>query len=98
MLIALSVSMALEDAGHTVVLASNGAAGLEQAIATEPELILTDYMMPRMNGLQMIKALGQNGNVTPTILATAVATNNLVNNISGFTMHTSLIRTMKNHC
>lgn len=72
MIIALCASMALEDAGYTVVLALNGEAGLEEAIAYAPDLILTDYMMPWMDGLSMISALREKGSTTPIILATAI--------------------------
>ncbi|MDT8853705.1 response regulator [Paracoccaceae bacterium Fryx2] len=72
LIIALSASMVLEDAGHKVVMAANGEAGLAQALSSAPDLIISDYMMPRMNGLQMIRALRERGETTPVILTTAV--------------------------
>jgi len=44
-------------AGFTVTRAANGAAGLELALRDHPDLILTDILMPRMHGLDMIERL-----------------------------------------
>lgn len=43
--------------GHTVIEAPNGKAGLEQFHATSPDLVLTDLMMPVMEGLEAIPLL-----------------------------------------
>lgn len=71
-IIALGASMLLEDEGHTVVMAPHGEAGLEQARAVKPDLIITDYMMPRMDGLSMIRVLREEGVATPILLATSI--------------------------
>ena len=47
----------LEDEGHRVVLASNGKEALEKAAAARPDLVLTDFMMPVMDGAGLLKAL-----------------------------------------
>lgn len=47
----------LTDEGHTVVLAVNGGQALEHAIAQRPDLVLTDFMMPVMDGAGLIDAL-----------------------------------------
>jgi CheY-like chemotaxis protein len=71
-LISMSTSMLLEDEGHLVEVAHDGARGLEMALASPPDLIITDYMMPRMNGLDMIVELRVKGLRVPIILATSV--------------------------
>jgi CheY-like chemotaxis protein len=43
--------------GYEVEIASNGEEGLERARATKPNLILLDVMMPKLNGLEMLKQL-----------------------------------------
>jgi DNA-binding response OmpR family regulator len=47
----------VEDAGHTAVLALNGKAALELALARRPDVIFTDLMMPQMGGAELIQAL-----------------------------------------
>ncbi|HEX7166961.1 MAG TPA: response regulator [Acidimicrobiales bacterium] len=51
----LQVNFEME--GYTVVTASDGVEGLEKAQAERPDIVLLDIMMPRMDGLQVTKAL-----------------------------------------
>lgn len=44
----------LEDAGHEVVEASDGAQGLRMAGEMAPDLIITDIVMPGMEGMETI--------------------------------------------
>ena len=71
-LIAIVTSMALEDVGYHVTVASDGQQGLEIALQDRPDLIISDYMMPRMTGLQMIGMLREKGFSNPIILATSI--------------------------
>ena len=43
--------------GHEVQIASNGEEGLERAKIFQPDLILMDIIMPRMNGLEAVNYL-----------------------------------------
>ena len=43
--------------GHDVSTAANGEEGIEQARTYKPTLILLDIMMPKLNGLDMLKQL-----------------------------------------
>jgi CheY-like chemotaxis protein len=70
--IALAAAMVLEDAGFAVIVAGDGLVGLAKAKSESPDLIVTDYMMPRMDGLALIHALRQEKIAVPIILATAV--------------------------
>jgi CheY-like chemotaxis protein len=47
----------LEDAGYAVVEAAHGVAALEQMHRSHPQLVLTDRMMPRMDGGELIERL-----------------------------------------
>lgn len=44
-------------AGHTVITARNGKEGLEKALEWQPQLIITDWVMPEMDGLALCKSL-----------------------------------------
>lgn len=41
--------------GHEIVEAENGVHGLEQVEAEQPDLILSDFNMPEMNGQEFLK-------------------------------------------
>lgn len=53
------VAFSLKAAGYLVVDAVDGQDGLEKAQLQTVDLVLTDQNMPRMDGLQLIKALRQ---------------------------------------
>jgi CheY-like chemotaxis protein len=48
---------ALEDEGHVVIAASNGRMALAHAAQTRPDLVVTDFMMPVMDGAELVQAL-----------------------------------------
>jgi CheY-like chemotaxis protein len=71
--IALVAQMLLEDAGYRVELAADGQEGLARALAEPPpDAVVTDFMMPRMDGLQMIRTLRAAGFARPIMLTSAV--------------------------
>ena len=47
----------LTDEGHRVLTATNGQQALERAAEERPDVVLTDYMMPVMDGAALIRAL-----------------------------------------
>ena len=60
----------LKASGHEVLTAGNGLEGLEQAQAQEPDLIVLDLLMPKMDGLEMLKEL-RSFSAVPVIILTA---------------------------
>ena len=48
-------SMAIEDSGHKVLLAKDGAEALKQATENTPDLILLDLLMPNISGAEFLK-------------------------------------------
>lgn len=50
----------LTQAGHEVTLARNGKEALEEVGKSAPQLIITDWTMPEMDGIEFCKALRQN--------------------------------------
>lgn len=47
----------LDDAGHTVVSAAHGKAALELVRKVRPDLVITDFMMPLLTGLELAEAI-----------------------------------------
>lgn len=47
----------LESLGHTVVICLEGAKAVDMAAIHKPDLVITDMMMPDMNGLDVIARL-----------------------------------------
>ncbi len=47
----------LEREGYDVTLASDGSQGLEQALAAQPDLVVTDIVMPNMDGYEMCREI-----------------------------------------
>jgi DNA-binding response OmpR family regulator len=51
------VKMNLESAGFTIVLAMDGFQGLEMARTENPDLIVLDIMLPKMDGFKVCRIL-----------------------------------------
>ena len=58
----------LEELGHKIVTASNGADALDLFSESKFELVVTDYKMPRMDGLELIKRLRKLTPQVPIVL------------------------------
>lgn len=55
-----ALKMKLEKEGYKVIEGTNGEEGLELAKTQRPSLILLDIMMPKMNGLDVLKGIKSN--------------------------------------
>jgi len=71
--LSLLAAMTLEDEGYEVVVVANGIQGVEAVRERAPDLVVTDYMMPVMDGVEMIRALREDGFAGPVLLTSAVA-------------------------
>jgi len=64
----------LSSFGYTVATAADGREALEMLGPSQPGVILTDLMMPRMDGFDLLKELGARGDRTPAIVLTGLGT------------------------
>lgn len=69
------ISEILQFEGFDVVQANNGLDGIELAINSNPDLILSDIMMPGIDGFEVLKRLRKHSKTvkTPIILITALS-------------------------
>lgn len=69
------LSRRLEKRGYSVVVAVDGAAGVAQALAEKPDLILMDMSLPVIDGWEATRQIRADANVagTPIIALTAHA-------------------------
>lgn len=64
------LSEALRQDGHAVVMTGDGQEGLRAAAAHTVDVVITDLMMPRMNGWRFISALRERGVDRPVVIIT----------------------------
>jgi CheY-like chemotaxis protein len=63
------LKLVFEAAGHRIVEAHQGVAALERVDDSRPDLVVTDIMMPVLDGLELIRRLRSNpGTATIPIL------------------------------
>ena len=67
------VSLKLRNAGYRVLTAHDGQEALEAAQQERPDLIITDYHMPQLSGLELCRRLKQDTSLPqiPVIMLTA---------------------------
>jgi DNA-binding response OmpR family regulator len=65
------IEMELTCEGYEVKMAHDGLDGLMQARQTSPDLMILDWMMPGMSGIEICRRLRSTGSKIPIILVTA---------------------------
>ncbi|MFO0549752.1 MAG: response regulator transcription factor [Polyangiaceae bacterium] len=69
--LAEALSLAFEDAGHVVLVAHDGRDGLAAIEQHQPELVLCDVGLPRLDGFSLCRTLRERGDRVPLLLLTA---------------------------
>jgi len=65
------IKSALADIGCEIVEAKNGQEALDLATTTSLDCILTDLLMPEMDGKEFLKRLRDSGDQTPVLIISA---------------------------
>src|SRR5689334_15910149 len=47
----------LESEGYQVIIASDGREGMKAIVASEPDLVISDWMMPEVDGLELCQSV-----------------------------------------
>ena len=66
------VDFLFEEKGYEVVRRADGISALECVSDVDPNIILIDLMMPRMNGQECIRQIREKGIAVPIVAFTAV--------------------------
>jgi CheY-like chemotaxis protein len=76
----LTLEFCLQDAGYSVVLASDGPGALRTAAEEQVDLIILDLNMPLMNGLAVCQALKSNPALShiPVVMMTSCPTRDAI--------------------
>lgn len=61
----------LEEEGYDITIAADGIQGLEKFTTSNPDLVLLDWMLPKMHGIDVCKALRKRDKDTPILFLTA---------------------------
>jgi DNA-binding response OmpR family regulator len=69
--IVLMLKMSLEDDGHEVITATDGAEGLRLLEEEQPDIVLCDVMMPVLDGWGVLESKREAGELTPVIMLSA---------------------------
>ena len=69
--IARFVELELVHEGYEVIKAFDGRTGLDLALSEHADLIVLDVMLPRLNGLEVLRRIRKEGNTVPILLLTA---------------------------
>lgn len=71
--IAKFLELDLSDEGYQVGIAHDGVTGLETAKANQPDLVILDWNLPGLNGLEVCRHLRSAGSDVPIIFITAMS-------------------------
>lgn len=77
---------ALEDAGYRVLTAANGRRALERLEENKPDLVVSDFMMPLMDGAALVLAMRSNPHYRdiPVIMMSAAPETALRRHLDGY--------------
>lgn len=65
------LTQGLEEEGYDIVVANNGLKGLELAMNPGADLILLDWMLPKMSGIEVCKKIREKNKQVPILFLTA---------------------------
>lgn len=82
--LAMIMKDTMEPTGMSVTLSADGEEGLRAFFADKPDVLVTDVMMPRMDGFEMVRRIREQDKLTPVLFLTARSSVNDV--VNGFKM------------
>lgn len=74
----------LRKAGYEILVAQNGFEGIDKAVAHQPDLIVSDLMMPRMDGYEVTRQIRSNPATQHTPIIMLTAKSQVQDKVAGF--------------
>ena len=65
------VSRMIKQAGHQVITAKDGEEGLARIAAERPDVVITDLLMPNLDGLSFLSAIREDDQSLPVVILSA---------------------------
>ena len=78
LIIQKTIALRLKKDGHEIITTDNGREAIELIDQHQPDLIITDIMMPYSSGLEIVSRVKQSEKKTPVIVLTAMGQENVV--------------------
>jgi CheY-like chemotaxis protein len=72
-LVRLMLADLLSEMGHAVVAADSGTDAIALCARERPDLLILDFLMPRLSGLDALRAIRDAGSDAPAVLLTAIS-------------------------
>jgi DNA-binding response OmpR family regulator len=73
-----TIALRLKKDGHEVITTDNGREALELIATQNPDMVITDIMMPYASGLEIVGSVKSSGKKLPIIVLTAMGQENVV--------------------
>jgi len=73
-----TLALRLSKDGHEVLTASNGQQAMEVLLASSPDIIVTDIMMPFLSGIELLTIAKKRQKKIPVIVLSAMGQENVV--------------------
>ncbi len=61
----------LEEEGYEITIAVNGKQGIDFFESSKPDIVLLDWMLPKISGIEVCKAIREKDSETPILFLTA---------------------------
>jgi CheY-like chemotaxis protein len=72
-LVRVLVADLLGELGHAVVAAENGAEAVALAARERPDVLVLDFLMPKLSGLDALRLMRERGLAAPAVLLTGLS-------------------------
>jgi DNA-binding response OmpR family regulator len=69
--VASFIAKGLQEEGHAVDMLHDGESGAQQALAVDYDLVVLDLMLPKLSGLNVLKAIREEKSKLPVLVLTA---------------------------